>query len=49
MIVATDHARQTHSQVTPQDADRYNARFAVRATKSKSSAMRDLMALAERP
>jgi len=47
--VATDHARQTHSQVTPHDADRYNARFAVRATKSKSSAMRDLMALAERP
>ncbi len=47
--MATDHARQTHSQVTPQDADRYNARFAVRATKSKSSAMRDLMALAERP
>ena len=47
--MATDHARQTHSQVTPQDAARYEARFAARATKIVSSAMRDLMALAERP
>ncbi len=47
--MATDHARQTHSQVTPQDAARYDARFAARATKIVSSAMRDLMSLAERP
>jgi 2-aminoadipate transaminase len=47
--VATDHARQTHSQVTPTDAERYDARFAARATAIRSSAMRDLMSLAERP
>jgi 2-aminoadipate transaminase len=47
--VATDHARQTHSQVTPTDAERYDARFAARAMAIKSSAMRDLMSLAERP
>ncbi len=47
--MATDHARQTHSQVTPTDADRYDARFAARAMAIRSSAMRDLMSLAERP
>ena len=41
--------RNTHSQVTPEDARRYEERFAVRARKIKASAMRDLMALAERP
>jgi 2-aminoadipate transaminase len=49
MTVATDHARQTHSQVTPQDATRYESRFAARAKNSTPSAMRDLMSLAERP
>lgn len=41
--------RNTHSRITPQDAARYEQRFAVRARKIKASAMRDLMALAERP
>ena len=49
MTVATDHARQTHSQVTPHDASRFEARFAIRARKTTASAMRDLMSLAERP
>jgi 2-aminoadipate transaminase len=35
--------------VTPTDAERYDARFAARATAIRSSAMRDLMSLAERP
>lgn len=47
--MAIDHTRNTHSQVTPQDALRYEQRFAIRARKIKASAMRDLMALAERP
>lgn len=49
MNVATDHARQTHSQVTPHDAQRYETRFSIRARKVTPSAMRDLMSLAERP
>ncbi len=47
--MAIDQHRQTHSRVTPQDAARYEARFAARARKIKASAMRDLMSLAERP
>ena len=47
--MATDRTRQTHSQVTPHDAKRYESRFSVRARKVTPSAMRDLMSLAERP
>ncbi len=47
--MSTHHTRPQHSKVTPQDAARYDTRFAVRATKTRSSAMRDLMSLAERP
>lgn len=36
-------------RVGPADAARYNDRFAARAAKILSSAMRDLMAIAERP
>jgi 2-aminoadipate transaminase len=43
------HSRHAHSQVTPSDAARYDERFASRAAKIVSSAMRDLMALTERP
>ena len=35
--------------MTPRDAARYDARFASRAANVVSSAMRDLMSLAERP
>ena len=47
--MATDHARQTHSQVTPRtrSATTRGSRCARQAIKS--SAMRDLMSLAERP
>jgi 2-aminoadipate transaminase len=37
------------AQTTPRDAARYDARFASRAANVVSSAMRDLMSLAERP
>lgn len=37
------------AQITPRDAARYDVRFASRASSIVSSAMRDLMALAERP
>lgn len=47
--MAIDHRRTTHSQITPRDAGRYDERFAARARKIKASAMRDLMALTERP
>ena len=44
-MATNEHA----SRVGPQDAGRYEARFASRAAKVVSSAMRDLMSLAERP
>jgi 2-aminoadipate transaminase len=37
------------AQIAPRDAARYESRFASRATSIVSSAMRDLMSLAERP
>ncbi|MEW6581468.1 MAG: PLP-dependent aminotransferase family protein [Actinomycetota bacterium] len=37
------------AQIAPRDAARYDARFASRASSIVSSAMRDLMSLAERP
>lgn len=40
--------KSQHSKVSPEDADRYQRRFANRAHKIKASAMRDLMSLAER-
>lgn len=38
-----------HIQIAPRDAARYDSRFASRASSIVSSAMRDLMSLAERP
>lgn len=42
-------AESRPAQMTPRDAARYDARFASRAANVVSSAMRDLMSLAERP
>lgn len=42
-------AESRPAQTTPRDAARYDARFASRAANVVSSAMRDLMSLAERP
>ena len=41
--------RPAETALTPADAARYDARFASRAAGIKSSAMRDLMSLSERP
>lgn len=41
--------RPAESALTPADAARYDARFASRASGIVSSAMRDMMALSERP
>jgi 2-aminoadipate transaminase len=46
--VATQ-AESPSARLTPADARRYDARFASRASSIVSSAMRDLMALSERP
>lgn len=43
------HARPTELALEPGDSARYDARFASRASGIVSSAMRDLMALSERP
>ena len=39
----------TADRTVPRDPSRFEARFAARATGIKSSAMRDLMSLSERP
>lgn len=43
------HQRRAENALTPADGARYDARFASRASGIVSSAMRDMMSLAERP
>jgi 2-aminoadipate transaminase len=46
---AAIHTESPSARLTPADASRYERRFASRASSIVSSAMRDLMALSERP
>ncbi|MEQ8833689.1 MAG: PLP-dependent aminotransferase family protein [Miltoncostaeaceae bacterium] len=48
-FVPPSRSRPAESALTPADAARYDARFASRASGIVSSAMRDMMALSERP